>query len=53
MVEDQLVPILGRFVAILLEMLSDSDWQKRHTALFFLKEIAKGYFGVSEMLVVL
>ncbi|XP_078173023.1 uncharacterized protein LOC144566859 [Carex rostrata] len=44
MVEKQLVPFLGRFVAILLEMLSDSDWQKRHTALFFLKEIAKGYF---------
>ncbi|KAF3337785.1 Importin-5 [Carex littledalei] len=43
---EQLVPFLGRFVAILLEMLSDSDWQKRHTALFFLKEIAKGYFGV-------
>ncbi|KAF3339955.1 putative Importin beta-3 [Carex littledalei] len=85
MVEQQLVTFLGRFVAILLEMLSDmeddedkgtgedakmfsnalsaaldgnllvpvlirllpgyledSDWKKRHAALFFLKEIAKG-----------
>ncbi|XP_078151600.1 uncharacterized protein LOC144546886 isoform X2 [Carex rostrata] len=91
MVEQQLVPSMGRFVAILLEMLSDmeddedkgtgeennfkyaktfsnalsaalggdllvpelimllpgylrdSDWKKRHAALFFLKEIAKGW----------
>ncbi|XP_078151350.1 uncharacterized protein LOC144546689 [Carex rostrata] len=90
MVEQQLVPFLGGFVAILLEMLSDMkddedkdtgeennlkyaktfsntlsaalggdllvpvlikllpgyledfDWKKRHAALFFLKEIAKG-----------